>query len=103
MERKKFYNILVGILILIGWFIFMLRLIILPAFVWVLLALFSLLYIHFNFTPKEYDIKKGSTEEVIQDLEEYMERKADEKFGSDDEEETEDEYDFDEDIKIIKK
>lgn len=41
-------------------------------------------------------------DDVIRDMDAYMERKAEEQFGEE-EEKSEEKYDFEDDIKIIKK
>ncbi len=106
MSRKKI-KILFGLVILTGWILLFTGLIYVPVWGWIILALITLFF-YLNVTELSYGRKKSS-EKIFKDMEDYMEKKAEEKFSkkaevsNEEKENKEEEYDFGEDIEIIKK
>ncbi len=105
MEKRTSYKIIIGLIILGGWVLLLTGILRVPAWVWFIYVGITLI---FYLTSTKSRIKKSRTiKGTIDDMEDYMERKAEERFGkSDDEEkseEEEEEYDFGDDIEIIKK
>lgn len=101
MEKRK-KSLIIGILILILWMILIMGFIRVPAFVWLLLALITFIY-YLAVTRYSYR-RESSLQNVIEELETHMDKKAEEELGKDEEEEEseEEEHEFGDDIKIIK-
>lgn len=103
MEKKKSYKLIIGVCIIVVWILVLTGILRVPAFIWLFLIIISIIF-YLTFTKTSLTRSK-SLNNVIEDMDDYMERKAEEKLGSDKEEKDseEDEYDFDDDIEIIKK
>lgn len=105
MEKRKSYKITFGLIILIVWVLLLTGLLMLPAWAWLILAAATVIF-YFSSTQRSQK-RSRFLGDVIEDMDEYMERRAEERLGKPDEqensEEEKDEYDFDDDIKIIKK
>jgi len=106
MEKEKFYKIVIGIIILICWIILLSGIINLPAFIWFFLIIVTFI---FYIGATNYTLRsRKKTEYVVSDMEDYIERRTAESLGKTDDnnssdEQDENEYDFGDDIKIIKK
>ena len=115
MEER--WKITVLVILIVMWIILLLGIIPLPPYSWLVLTGFTLI-MYFVLT-REYTTRKGNLEEVIDDMEQYMEKKAEnteielkgverEEVTSDEEKEDkedkekEQKYDFGDDVKIIK-
>lgn len=103
MERKTKLKIF-AVLIILAWIISISGIIKVPALIWLLLIIVTFLF-YLSITKDTFR-RKGSLEDVVDDMEEYMERKAEKNLGESEEQETSDEekeeYDFGDDIEIIK-
>ncbi len=107
MEKRTKVYIIAGIIIL-AWMILILGIIEAPAFVWLALVIVSFVF-YLSATGYQFR-RRGSLEEVMDDMEDYMESKAEEtemkELEGDPSKKTEseeEEYDFGDDIEIIKK
>jgi len=105
MEKRKSYKIIIGLIILGVWVLLLTGILRVPAWVWFIYVGITLI---FYLTSTKSQIKKSRTiKGTIKDMEDYMERKAEERLGKSEENEKseneEDEYDFGDDIKVIKK
>lgn len=105
MEKKKFCKIITGLAILIAWIILLTGLFVPSVFVWLLLIIITAIF-YLSITKRSYRRRK-SIQDVVADMDDYMERKAEERLGKAEKQEKsedeEDRYDFDDDIEIIKK
>lgn len=105
MDRRT-VKLLGGITILVSWIILISGIINAPSFIWILLLIIT--FIFYIGSTRHVSKSRKSPNEVIEDMEDYMERKAEERLGKTKNDESskkqeENEYDFDDDIKIIKK
>lgn len=107
MERKKLYKILLLIIIILSWVLLFSGLITVPPFIWLVLVMVTFL---FYIGVANYAIRGrqgAALQEVVNDMEGYMERRAQERLREPENDESLDEDDLDEDlgedIKIIKK
>lgn len=105
MEKKNFYKMALGIIILVSWVILLSGILHFPAIIWGLLVIITLLF-YFGITRNRFRRRKAAPA-VLDDMENYMERRAEKKLGkneNDDSLEEQDEKldDFEDDIKIIK-
>ncbi|MFW6176282.1 MAG: hypothetical protein ACOC40_01140 [Thermoplasmatota archaeon] len=103
------------IILIIMWIVALSGLIPMPSYSWLVLTVITLL-VYFVLT-RDHSYRKGDMEEVVQDMEDYMEGKAEnteiefegvesgEKTADEDKEdkkEKKQKYDFGDDVKIIK-
>lgn len=105
MKRKKSYKVLIGIILFIMWIILLSGIIHFPPFIWFLLVIITFVF-YIGSTGPLFRGKR-SPKDSIEEMEDYMERKAEEQLGKTENEESsedqdEEEYEFDDDIKIIK-
>ena len=99
--RKK-VKLISGLILVLIWIIIIFGIIPTPSFIWALMLIITFLF-YIAVSDPTFRRKK-STKDVINDMEDYMKRKTDEQFGSEEEkEDDEEEHDFEDDIKIIKK
>lgn len=93
------------------WIVALSGLIPMPSYSWLVLTVITLI-VYFVLT-RYHSYRKGDMEEVVQDMEDYMERKAEDteiefegvergEATSNEEKEEEQKYDFGDDVKIIK-
>lgn len=75
MEKTK-WKIVIGIMIFSSWLLLISGVIKVPALVWLGLGVITILF-YLSLTGRSL-FRKGSTEEVIEEMEGYMERKAEE-------------------------
>jgi|GEM_PF-6326277 len=106
MEKKNFCKILLGIIILISWMVLFFGITYIPAFIWILLVIIT--FVFYIGVSKYTFRRRQSTMDVIRDMEDYMEKKAEEQLGEkvnteSQKDEDEEKYEFDDDIEIIKK
>ncbi len=117
MNRSK-KLILTGLLIAAGWIIIFSGILGLPIYAWLFMAFVTMIYYFFLTSGKSWMYRdKGSIEDIVNDMEDYMERRAEQteikelkKAESQDntndknnDTEEKDEYDFGDDVEIIKK
>jgi len=104
MEKRTSYKIIIGLIIMGGWVLLLTGILRVPAWVWFIYVGITLI---FYLTSTKSRIKKSRTVKgTIEDMEDYIDRKAEERYGKNEEErseEEEEEYDFGDDIEIIKK
>ncbi len=98
--RKK-VKLITGLILVLIWIIIIFAIIPTPSFIWALMLIITFLF-YIAVSDPTFRRRK-STRDVINDMEDYMERKTDEQFGSNEEKEADEEHDFEDDIKIIKK
>lgn len=103
MERKKFYKISIVLLIIIFWGLLISGIFRIPVFGWLILTMITFIF-YLVITGYTFQ-RRGSLKNVVNDMENHMERKAEERLGKDEEEKDseKEEYDFGDDIEIIKK
>ncbi len=106
MEKTTKLMIITGIIIF-GWAVLITGIIEAPAFVWLIFAIITIIF-YIAATGHTFRRRRDSLEDVMDDMETYMERRAESELGegekenSSEEQEDEDEYDFGDDIKVIK-
>ncbi len=98
--RKK-VKLITGLILILIWIIIIFGIVPTPNFIWALMLIITFLFYIVAIGPTFR--RRKSTRDVINDMEDYMERKTDEQFGSNEEKEADEEHDFEDDIKIIKK
>lgn len=103
MQKENYYKIIIGILLIFSWIILLFGVIRVQPFVWILLVIITAIF-YLALTRDSYRRKK-SMRDVVSDMDDYMERKAEERLGNKDlsDEKNSEEYNCDDDIKIIKK
>lgn len=103
MNRKQKAKLIVGIIILACWIILISGIIHQPPLIWLLLIVITFIF-YVGFSSQTFRRKKTS-KDVIEDMEDYMERKAKERLGESENKDSskENKYEVDDDIKIIKK
>lgn len=106
MDRRTQAKLLGGITILVSWIILISGIINAPSFIW--LSLIIITFIFYIGSTRHVSKSRKSPNEVIEDMEDYMERKAEERLGEAENDKSskkqeESEYDFGDDIEIIKK
>lgn len=106
MDRRTKVKMIIGLIIVISWIVLISGIIHLPAFIWFLLIIITFIF-YIGSTGYKFRRKK-SPEDIFEDMEEYMERKTEKRLGKPEnsesqEEEDKEEYEFDDDIMIIKK
>lgn len=106
MDRRTKVKVIAGITILVVWIILVSGITRAPAFIWFLLIIITFIF-YIGATSSRFKRRKSS-KAVMEDMEDYMRRKAEERLGetknkNSSEEQDEEEYDFEDDIKVIKK
>jgi len=100
-EKIKSKKGILGLIIIITWVLILSGILRIPDSIWLILVIISIIsYLAISGRSFRRD---RSLDSVIKDMDEYMERKAEEQFSEDEEKEFEEEYNFEDDIKIIKK
>lgn len=107
MDRRTKVKVIGGITLLVSWLLLISGIIKTPPFIWFLLIIIT--FIFYIGSTSHSSKSRKSPEELIEDMEDYIERKAEERLGesengdSQKKKDREDEYDLGDDIEIIKK